>query len=49
MRSLVAGIILGVIIAQIWWGLNRPKPTPPPRKGRVIDIFETDEFQEATG
>lgn len=44
MRYLVAGIILGVIIATIWAGLNRTPPKPP-HKGKIIDIYETGEFE----
>jgi hypothetical protein len=44
MRSLVAGIILGVVIASIWAGLKRTPPKPP-RKGKIIDIYETGEYE----
>lgn len=38
MRSLVAGIIVGVIVAEIWKALNRPKPTPPDKNGKVLEV-----------
>jgi hypothetical protein len=45
MRSLVAGILLGIAIAIVWRNLTQPQGTPPPRKGKVIDIFDTTEFE----
>lgn len=38
MRSLVAGIIVGVIVWQIWQALNRPTPTPPDKNDSIIDM-----------
>jgi hypothetical protein len=37
MRSLVAGIIVGVIVYQIWQAL-KPKPTSPDKNSSVIDM-----------
>lgn len=48
-RYFVAGVLMGVAIAIIWRNLSTPQPTPPPRKGKVIDIFDTTEFERVVG
>lgn len=44
-RDFIIGLLLGVAIAIVWRNLNAPTPPKPPRKGKVIDIFATDEFE----
>ncbi len=42
-RHFVAGLILGVIIATIWAGLNR---TPPPKGAKTQRLHDTGELEE---
>lgn len=46
MRSLVAGIILGVAIAVIWRNLNKPKPPTPPKGAKTQRLHDTRELAE---
>lgn len=44
-RHFAAGVLLGIAIVIVWRNLSTPTPPKPPHKGKIIDIYETGEFE----